>query len=397
MRPFVNNLIRVVMIAVVFVSARAADAQQAIDLRRTYQPGERWATEYTAALKIKSTEGPMGSYPSPGFSQEEGKFEGRVLDATVGAFRSIALSYEKVTISSQQAGARRATTITGPLSGRRLKVERRVDGDFNEEKIDVSAEGTVLTPDQEDAVRASFKSPVVPNEPVAIGASWDADNLEGLFGPTTKGRLHMQLVRVEPGAGGRNFAVVQVNGTTTTDVAAKMPSANNPGGGVDLVISAQVSGIIKIDTSNGLVASVELTGPARLEHGGSITEPLVQNADFVYRARSVPRQPEVANRSTNNPINGAVPVVAQNAKNYAGTFRNEQFTIEIRPDGAAAGSYAGTITAGEQHMTLKAKAGARELEGAFDTGGATFNFTAALEGDALRFTTDGVSHTLRRG
>jgi hypothetical protein len=281
------------------------------------------------------------------------------------------------------------------MSSRRVKVERRVDPDFNEEKIDVSAQGAVLTPDLEDAVRAMFKNDLAPNEPVGVGASWELDDLETIFGPGTKGRLHMQFVRVETDANGRKVAVIQANGSTTTEVAAKMPSAASPGGGMDLVITATMAGSIRIDTTNGMVTSVELAGPARLEHAGSIGEPLVQNADFTYRWRSVAKAAPTTARIVNSPKPVEPVQDARDARaTFAGTYRNDQLSIELA--GAAGGPFNGTITIGDQKMPLTASADAQGIRGTFESAGNAFQFTATLDGDTLRFSTDGIEHTLKR-
>jgi hypothetical protein len=70
MKITVKSLVGAIMM---FVSASSVYAQQTFNLRRSFQTGERWATEYSTVLRIKTTESMLGSYPTPGYSQDEGK------------------------------------------------------------------------------------------------------------------------------------------------------------------------------------------------------------------------------------------------------------------------------------------------------------------------------------
>jgi hypothetical protein len=83
---------------------------------------------------------------------------------------------------------------------------------------------------------------------------------------------------------------------------------------------------------------------------------------------------------------------------YAGTFSGEGMRIELVAQGNA---YTGTIHFNGQDFPVKAeRAGAEEaggkLEGSFEHQGASFPFTASLQGRTLTFTTEGTSYRLKR-
>lgn len=97
----------------------------------------------------------------------------------------------------------------------------------------------------------------------------------------------------------------------------------------------------------------------------------------------------------------AAPALATQAQNplaggagkFAGTFRNDQLTIELRASGAR---YTGTIRMGDQSFPVTATEQDGVLEGAFQSGGQSFAFRATLNGAALTFTTDGTTYTLQK-
>ena len=81
------------------------------------------------------------------------------------------------------------------------------------------------------------------------------------------------------------------------------------------------------------------------------------------------------------------------ADDYAGTFEHPQIVLVLK---AAAGGYEGTLTV--QGTAYPAKAAVRDgrLEGSFTVRGTSFAFTAERDGDALKLTSGGKTHELKR-
>ncbi|MGE5610643.1 MAG: hypothetical protein ACM359_15440 [Bacillota bacterium] len=86
-------------------------------------------------------------------------------------------------------------------------------------------------------------------------------------------------------------------------------------------------------------------------------------------------------------------VCAAPPSRLAGTYSNDQLTLQIAADGAQC---TGTIRLAEQSFPFKAETSGNLLKGTFTSAGEEYAFTASLDGSTLTFKTDGAAYTLKK-
>ncbi len=84
---------------------------------------------------------------------------------------------------------------------------------------------------------------------------------------------------------------------------------------------------------------------------------------------------------------------ARAADNYAGKYESPKLSVEIIPDGDA---YAGQIHLGQQAFPLKAREAGGHLQGAFNSQGHDYDFSASLQAEGLTLVTAGTTYTLKK-
>ncbi len=79
---------------------------------------------------------------------------------------------------------------------------------------------------------------------------------------------------------------------------------------------------------------------------------------------------------------------------WAGIYRDNKVTLELKE--APGGIYEGAVSLGDQKFPLSGQVKGNQLAGTFQSGNDRFEFTAALDGMALTFSTGGTAYALKK-
>jgi hypothetical protein len=389
------NRILPIIAACLTLPSLAAHAEEKFDLSRRYKTGERWAMTSNGLVEIKDTTtviaGNSQTFSASGHTKIDTKLICRVAEARDNNFRIIELQYDQDDREQQNPGEERGIPGHGPLLGKKIRIERRIDPDFHDIKLDVTAEGSVIGGDDEDNLKAVFGESPIPATPIAIGAEWDSDRTPWLFGAKNSGTVHMQFTKVDTREGNRRVAILKISGTTRTDIAPKMqPGAGAAGVGVALTATHKFSGTLAIDVDNGALVSSDVAGPLTIEHGTNASGKIIQTGQITLHTKSVALKPQQEITVRPQPDAPATAVVP-----YPGTYTDGKLTVELKSADSPQ-QFSGTIKLENKTYPLKAHVTGERLEGTFDTSASSFGFTATLDGSTLKLTTADTTYTLKK-
>jgi hypothetical protein len=389
-----NRMLAIIVLCLTLPSL-ASRAEEKFDLSRRYKTGERWALTSSGLVEIKDTTtvilGNSQTFSAPGHTKIESKLTCRVVEARENNFRIIELQYEQDDREQQNPGEERGIPGHGPLVGKKIRIERRIDPDFHDVKLDVTAEGSVIGGDDEDNLKAVFGESPIPSTPIVIGAEWDSDRTPWLFGSKNSGTVHMQFAKVDTLERGRRVAILKISGTSRTDIPPKVqPGAGAAGVGVALTATHKFSGTLAIDLDNGVLVSSDVAGPLTIEHGTNASGKMIQTGQVTLHTKSTPLKPQQEITVRPQPDARAAPIAP-----YAGIYTDGKLTVELKAaDGPQ--QFTGIIKLADKTYSLKAHVAAERLEGTFDADAASFGFTATLDGSTLKFTTADTTYTVKK-
>ncbi len=90
---------------------------------------------------------------------------------------------------------------------------------------------------------------------------------------------------------------------------------------------------------------------------------------------------------------GGLMICGCGAANYSGTFKNDEIAVTLDGD---KGQYSGVIEMGERKFPLTATEKDGKLEGAFESAGHNFDFTATLSGQTMTLVSGGTTYALKK-
>jgi hypothetical protein len=378
------------------ISAGAGEPEP-FDLSPHLKPGQRWSGASQAMLHILTTDGPAGTFSSPGETQNTQKYAVRVVEVNGGKWTKLDIDYDKCEIKTQQAGAPAAQVESSPLSRKQLTIARPIDATAHgqpqnpEDAMQIDEHGAALPVEVEDDLRANFAWDFMPTEPVRIGQTWKSDKVGVIFGANSQGKLELKLDRIET-ANSQRRAVVTVTGSTTQQFGAKVHGDKREHEiVVDMTIDYDVHGAVYVDLATGLIDQLDLDGPVTIEHGAAMGHSLRQHGKFHAQLRCTPLEadPTVA------PAAGAAhpDAAPNNTTDFSGLYRDDLMSIKLT---SQQGRYTGVITIGPKQFPLQGKADGADLTGTFDSDGTSFTFRASLDGSTLKLITANKTYILKR-
>lgn len=383
----------------------AADGRQ-YSLFPRAEAGQRYSMKVNGVLTYRTTTMLGQTLPAKGYGKNTESATVTVRKAVNGDIREMAIGFSKCEresldpiIQQFQKGPQKAMA---PYSNQEVLMEMKQNEETGKDEGEVTAEGHAVAEETLDYVRAAFASTMMPAQPVAVGHKWASENVGFLFSAAWKGRAELQFVRVGKNAAGRDVAVVAVDGRANSTVLNTTYAAIFAGElEVDLlepiVVSAAMEGTMEIITRDslgnaGMVCGTDMKFIRQCE----VMERAVVAAEEPEPRRvpgraepGAPRRPEMPDPRELGDAIGAMQLMP-----FMGKFEGGGLTVLF--DKVNAGRATGTITLGDKQYAATAEVKDGKLTGTFEAAGSTFKFTGTLDGETLKFDSEGNAYTLKK-
>lgn len=355
-------------------------AQQKYELQRKAKEGEKCSFESSQNGKQVGHMGPQEMTQSMSMLRK-GTFE--VVAVANGIPTSLKISFDKECSQKMEMTGQQPMAQNFALAGETVTISRDPKGMLQHDYKGQLDQMAMME------LNAYLEPPTafLPPKPVAVGDTWEPDTRAATqmyqLGQGDQLKMTCKFVGVRD-LGGRQVAEI-----SSTMLLDKKSDPNQQ-------LRNEVSGTSMVDIETGAVLQMEASGKmsssmTQDRMGQRVT--MTSEGTTEQRARITPLGAVAVQPPRVDPVNPVNPIRPAPAGTFAGTFKNDQLTVEIA---AAGGAFAGTIKMGDQQLPVKATEAAGKLDGTFEAGGNPFKFTATLEGDTLVFTTDGTTHKLAR-
>lgn len=359
-------------------------AGQTYTLRIRSRPGDKFAFDVSSSIKQK------GQIVANGLPQpiDQAATQRRKGTMEILAVENNLPTAVRVTFTSDSSNG---GTLGGqpapqfPLAGKTVTVRRGQNGQVSNDlaqQVDEQTLGELdrmLDPDLS----------VYPNHPVAVGDEWDADTAalgrQFQLNPDDKVTLKCRF-----------RAVQNLDGRDVAELALAGQVIKHDQGFI--LTTTHLDGVSLIDLATGETLQADMNGKmssrgAKPGNGDGDVGKVVIDADGqlemhlrVRGAGAGAAPPAADTPAVENPL-------ARHAKTLAGSFKGDELSIDVMGD---ADHYTGTITRGEKSFPFTAHAEGNKLAGSFQAAGASFDFTATLDGETLTLSSDGNTYTMKR-
>lgn len=370
----------------VLILGQAGLAQEKIEIRLRMRKGDVYLFENSATVRqqVKMT--------APGqdgvelgqtvTAMRKGKFA--VLAAEGGVPTSLKVTYDaKENFDKVETAGQPAAEKPFALAGKAVTVARDAEGTL---KCDAGEPVDEKTRQELASVLVLFTQ-YLPKGPVAPGDEWDADPQalarEFGLGPTERAATHCKLFKVG-GADEGNERAAYIAVTTAV--------TKHPQPGFEVTVDAK--GMARIELASATLGA-KLTGKTLARGTQQMPGPDENAVALRVEAAGTIESSSTISLVQNVGAGGAETpkVPAAGADAYVGTFKDARMTVEIQ---RAEDGYKGTIRFGERQLPFAARVVGAGLQGAFESEGNRFAFTASLEGATLTFTTGTTTYRLTK-
>jgi hypothetical protein len=358
--------------------------QQTYTLKIRSRPGDKFAFDVSSSIKQKGQIVANG-LPQPidqsGTQARKGTLE--ILAAENDFPTAIRVTFASDSSNSGTLGGQAAPAF--PLAGKTITLRRSQDGQVTNDLPQQPDDQTLAELDRMLDPDLS----VYPTHPVAVGDEWNADSAalarQFQLGPDDKVSMKCRFRSVR-NLDGHNVAEFALTG----EVVKRDQGF--------IVTTTRLDGINLIDLANGQTLQTDVTGKmssrgTKAGNGdgeiGKVSVDADGQLEMHQRVRTL--------ASGANPPMAAAPAVenplTRHIKALAGLYRGDELAVDV---GGDAGHYTGTITRGDKTFPFTAHGDENKFSGSFQAAGASFDFTAILDGDTLTLTSDGNSYTMKR-
>jgi hypothetical protein len=373
-------------------SAFAADK---IPLRLALEPGMAWTFEQTqdnASDNKATANGQSQSFSTKMHGHRIGKIE--VVAAKNGIPTTLKVTYGDGCETVNESGGQQFKPPF-PYAGKTITITRADDGsitdDFNDQVDPQTMAELHEIVDQELVF--------FPKDPVAVGEEWPGD------APALGRALQLQGPNEQAGMTLKLLSVKEVDGRPTAEVKVSIAAVKEQQG-IQVKVVSQGTALVDIHTGHAVQVDLKGTttgsgdpsGPGpngqqityHIEGSGTLTSS--ETSKFIS-AGSAPTAVAITSGAPSAPADNPLAPSAP-ADPFAGTFSDGKLTVDW--SAATADGYSGTLTLGDKKFQAKAQRIGQRLDGAFDSGGTKFPFSATLDGDTLNFVTGTKTYTLKK-
>ena len=379
-------------LVVLGVSTAIARADDPVSLRMNEAAGQTWKFDSTQTTDTKN-QGTMNGQTQSVATKSNQHRSGtvQVLVAVNGVPSSMRVTFDKsCSTTNEQNG--QSQTMPEPYAGATITLTRAPDGMVTDDfkgQGDADSAADVRSFIDQDAV-------IMPDHPVQVGDEWSGQpaivaRVLQLTGQDTGGMtlklLSVKTIDGHPTADIKvSFAMNKVSpqmkaqvvsqGTELVDLTTGHAIKNNFSG------SADISGQQQGPGPDGKPATVDIQGHGTLTMAQ--TSPLTDGSTVAATPAAAPTDTAVA---------GANPLGTTAAPTFDGTFSDGKLKVQLQPSGDG---FVGTFSMSDHNFPVAASMKDATLTGAFAANGATFPFTATLDGDSITLVTGTATYHLTK-
>ncbi len=376
------------------------------DLRLRLRVGESWAFEQVADGYQKAHMTSPGVPPLDTDDRMHSIRKGTltVLEASNGIPTAVRVAFDPACITMLDR-LEDMQKKEFPLAGATVTLRRDAKGELQPKvEGDTKRELDAETKRELEAYLNS-KNDERPEHPVALGESWQPD-LKQI-------RESYQLTAQDKATGTAKLTTItNLLGRRAAEIALSASVSKRQ---LDMQLTEQLNGSVWYDLETGRVLQSNLDGSSTGKGVQPMPTPSGQmvrvNVDRtgmsqlrlttgpageasktapVASAETVPQAPKPPSATKPESPQAAQPVLSQ----WAGTFRDEQITLELKPTNADA--FDGAILFKGQKFPVTAHEANGELKGEFKTDAGAFEFAMKPDGKAYAFTTGNRTYQLNK-